>query len=172
MTLPTFSSRWATTNLPAKNSDKSKSKFPGLKEQIRTQRDRIGQLKARQILREIDLRKDAGQFDLALQMAKVPAKDRLAGEIKAEFDNVESEELAARKRVDQTRAAVIELTNQVQNLSNEQIEAVRRFRDEIEVDLHRFNEDRLAAYIRLAKDISMPAQQKLALAISGWLLGK
>ena len=90
-------------------------------------------------------------------------------EIKAEFDNVESEELAARKRVDQTRAAVIELTNQVQNLSNEQIEAVRRFRDEIEVDLHRFNEDRLAAYIRLAKDISMPAQQKLALAISGWL---
>jgi len=147
------------------------SKFPGLKDQIRTQRDRIGQLKARQILREIDLRKDSGQFDLALQMAKVPAKDRLAGEIKAEFDNVESEELAARKQVDQTRSLAIELTKQVQNLSNEQIEAVYRFRDEIEVDLNRFNENRLAAYIRLANDVSMPAQQKLALAISGWILG-
>jgi hypothetical protein len=65
----------------------------------------------------------------------------------------------------------IELTKQVQNLSNEQIEAVNRFRDELETDLNRFNENRLAAYIRLANDISMPAQQKLALAISGWLLG-
>lgn len=147
------------------------SKFPGLKEQIRDQRDKIGQLKARQILREIDLRKDSGQFDLALQMAKVPAKERLAGEIKAEFDNVEADELAARKRVAQTRALAIELTKQVQNLSNEQIEAVNRFRDELETDLNRFNENRLAAYIRLANDISMPAQQKLALAISGWLLG-
>ena len=147
------------------------SKFPGLKEQIRDQRDKIGQLKARQILREIDLRKDSGQFDLALQMAKVPAKERLAGEIKAEFDNVETDELAARKRVAQTRALAIELTKQVQNLSNEQIEAVNRFRDELETDLNRFNENRLAAYIRLANDISMPAQQKLALAISGWLLG-
>lgn len=147
------------------------SKFPGLKEQIRDQRDKIGQLKARQILREIDLRKDSGQFDLALQMAKVPAKERLAGEIKAEFDNVEADELAARKRVSQTRALAIELTKQVQNLSNEQIEAVNRFRDELETDLNRFNENRLAAYIRLANDISMPAQQKLALAISGWLLG-
>ena len=147
------------------------SKFPGLKEQIRDQRDKIGQLKARQILREIDLRKDSGQFDLALQMAKVPAKERLAGEIKAEFDNVEADELAARKRVSQTRALAIELTKQVQNLSNEQIEAVNRFRDELETDLNRFNENRLAAYIRLADDISMPAQQKLALAISGWLLG-
>jgi hypothetical protein len=147
------------------------SKFPGLKEQIRDQRDKIGQLKARQILREIDLRKDSGQFDLALQMAKVPAKERLAGEIKAEFDNVEADELAARKRVAQTRTLAIELTKQVQNLSNEQIEAVNRFRDELETDLNRFNENRLAAYIRLANDISMPAQQKLALAISGWLLG-
>lgn len=147
------------------------SRFPDLKERIRDARDQLGQLKARQILREIKLRKDSGQFDLASQMGQVKSKERLAGAILAEFTDLEEQELDARKKVDESRRKVFSLTVNIRNVSNEQVAAIKRFKNELETDLNRFNEPRLAAYLRLADDGATPDQQKLALAISGWMLG-
>ena len=147
------------------------TRFPDLKERIRDARDQLGQLRARQILREINLRKDSGQFDLALQMAQVKSKERLAGAILAEFTDLEQQELDARQQVEDTRRKVLALTEDIRNVNAEQSSAIKRFKDDLETDLNRFNEPRLAAYMRLADDASMPDQQKIALAISGWLLG-
>lgn len=148
-------------------------KFPVLKERIRDARDQLGQLMARQILREIQLRKDSGQFNYAVQLGRVmlESKDRLAGAILAEFTDIEDQELEARKKIDQTRIKVLALTSNIRNVNDEQSVAIKRFENELETDLNRFNEPRLAAYLRLADAAAMPDQQKLALAISGWLLG-
>ena len=75
------------------------------------------------------------------------------------------------EKVDETRGKVLALTNDVRNVNDEQVVAIKRFQNELETDLNRFNEPRLAAYLRLADVAAMPDQQKLALAISGWLLG-
>ena len=49
--------------------------------------------------------------------------------------------------------------------------AVREIVAEIKTELNINTLDRLADYLRLADDPKMPAEQKVSLAISGWLLG-
>ena len=145
--------------------------FSDLKDRIQDARDQLGQLKARQILREIRLRLDSGQTKLALQLAQVTSKDRLAGEILAEFRDIEEQQIAAQKKLKDTRRLLMELTSRIQNVSDDQLSAIKHFKAEMESELDEFNVPRLDAYLRLADDQTMPNQQKLALAISGWILG-
>ena len=148
--------------------------FAGLKERIRDARDQLGQLKARQILREISLRKDSGQNDLAVELAKATYdanKARLAGEIKSEFEAVAEEEIAARNQLQQTRGQVFELIDNIQNVNGDQAEAISRFRKELETDLNQFNILRLDAYRTVAKAVGVTDQDKFSRAMSGWVLG-
>ena len=50
-------------------------------------------------------------------------------------------------------------------------ESVKPIVGEIKAELNINTLDRMADYLRLADDPKMPAEQKLSLAISGWLLG-
>lgn len=145
--------------------------FPNLKERIRDARDQLGQLKARQILREIRLRMDSGQNQLALQLAQVTNKERLAGEILAEFQDIEEQALESQNELDAQRRQVFDLIANIANINADQVPVVERFKQELESDLNEVNAPRLAAYALQANDASMPDQQKLSLAISGWFLG-
>ena len=146
-------------------------KFANSKDQIRDNRDQLGQLKARQILREIELRKSSGQFDLSVQMAQVTNKDRLAGQIKAEFADAVDQERLVHEGLAESRKKVFSLIENVKLIDDKQVATVQRFKEELESDLNRFNAPRLDAFLRFADDDTILDERKLANAISGWLLG-
>jgi pimeloyl-ACP methyl ester carboxylesterase len=149
----------------------SNPKFANDKDQIRDSRDQLGQLMARQILREIELRKSSGQFDVAIQMAKFTNKDRLAGDIKAEFADIEEQERLVREGLDEKRTKVFNLIDKIKLIDDKQIGIVQSFKEELESDLNRFNAPRLDSFLRFANDAGTLDERKLGIAISGWLLG-
>jgi predicted esterase len=149
-------------------------RFPNLTERIRDARDQLGQLKARRILREIDLRKDSGQYDLAVQFAEVTNKnawDRLAGDIKAELAAVQEEELETKKKTKATRDKILDLISRIENVNDDQALAIQRFKNELETELNRTTAPRLDAFLLVSDLDTTPDVRKLALAISGWMVG-
>ena len=145
--------------------------FPDLKEQLDDNRKLIRQAYAKQILREIRLRMDSGQNRLATDFAKAFNKEGIALEILAEFRELENAVSESEKELDQTRSKIGELIASTQNLDEKQLQAVTRFKNELETDLNPVNAPRLDGYLRFAEDATTPPQQKLSLAISGWILG-
>jgi len=147
------------------------SQFPKLKERIAEQREELAQLKAQQILREVGRRNLAGQPLLARQLAAVTPKDGLADEIKFAFDDVETQAADAEDKLKEKREAVFDLIENIKNVTPDQTAVIDRFKKELESELNSFNALRLDGYLRLRKDATTPDAQKIALAISGWILG-
>jgi len=139
-------------------------RFPDLKDQIKNDRILIRQSYAQQILREIHLRLDTGQLQLATAFAKVFNKEDLLGETLAEFDDLEQTVIRNQKEVDQTRKAITELLASIKNAKPTESEAIKRLKNELETELNIANRSRLDAFLRMANDVSMPAKQKLSLA--------
>ncbi len=146
-------------------------RFPDLTERIDDDRVAIRQAFAQHILREIRLRIDSGQNLLAASFAKAFNKEGIAGETQQEFAELANQVVEAQKKLDQTRNQINELFASIQNVNADQIAAIKRFENELETELNEVNAPRLDAYLRLANDASLPPEQKVSLAISGWLLG-
>lgn len=148
--------------------DRVISDFPDMKD-LGSERTRLHQLMMTDVIREIELRRDAGQYRLAYQLLKeFPEKD-VAGELLLKVSDLlkEYDEGFARAQ------RVVELLQgHVKELADpRQKDQVAAIVGEIEAELNIFNVGRLADYQRLASDEKLLADQKLALAISGWLLG-
>jgi predicted esterase len=148
-----------------------KSKFPDLEERMNDALKEIRQAYARVLLREINLRFDSGQPVTAMSLARAVDKADLAVTVLAEFADIEEKFETQLKKLDTTREKINQCINQVAELDAHQTEAVRRLKAELETELNIQNVPRLDAFLRLADDPTTPAQQKLALIISGWLLG-
>jgi predicted esterase len=121
------------------------------------------------VLNEILARKSAGQHSLAYALLKNFPSDGVAGNILGqvrsqleEYGNLQKERSQV---VEQLRSlvAAIETTS----IRETYTDIVK----EIERELSLGNFDRLAAFRRLQPDDSLTSEQKLALAITGWLLG-
>ncbi|MFO7906627.1 MAG: alpha/beta hydrolase-fold protein [Planctomycetota bacterium] len=148
--------------------DRVISDFPevdGLKEQ----RSRLYQLVMKDLIREIESRRDAGQYKLAYRLLDSFPEEDVAGELLlrvrdllTEYEDLYAEAQRARKLI---KAHVDELAD---HRRKGEIDAITQ---EISTRLNVNNIDRLADYLRLADDEDQGADQKLALAISGWLMG-
>ena len=133
------------------------------------ERNRLLQLVATDTIREIELRRDAGQYKFAYKLLKeFPTKD-VAGELLlkvrdllAEHDKFEAQKTKVLKQLD---GHVKELAG---HKNKDQIVAIT---DEIKRELNVNNMERLADYSRLADDDKLKADQKVSLAITGWVLG-
>jgi predicted esterase len=148
--------------------DRVISDFPDLKD-LENERTRLRQLVAADVIREIELRRDAGQHQQAILLLKnFPEKD-VAGELLLKVSDLLGQYTRLQERGDK---ALQLMTGHVQELASHdakgQIEHITR---EIRGELNFNNLDRLADYLRLADDEKLTAEQKLSLAISGWLLG-
>lgn len=150
-------------------------KFPELEEQIREDRDRLRQVYARRkILNEIRTRFEAGQTELAYQLATVFNPQGIAGEIVAEIADIRNQIGLQRESVDRARTEMSELVERVRSqetLNDGQQRVLDQFLSELETDLSVNNISRLDSYRRLATDEQTSDLQRLALAISGWLMG-
>ena len=144
------------------------SAFPQLVDK-REQLRKLRQLAARRLIREIELRRDAGQHQLVVAMLQgFPAKGVAGVELLRVQDILEEYE----DTIGEAKRILSRLEEDVRRVSDEdqrkQLEVIRK---EIASELNMNTLPRLADYRRLADDDKMGLGQKLALAVSGWLLG-
>ena len=142
---------------------------PEIREQLAPSIRAIRQLSAQRLLSELKLRRQAGQHRLVLGKLRTFPSDNVAGEILQavremiqEYESLEAQRVAALDQFDGLLAAV---ENQALRA---RIEPVQR---ELVEELNLDTLDRMAAFRQMADDPSLLPNEKLALAVSGWLLG-
>lgn len=149
------------------------SDFPNLpagqRQTFEQTRVRLRQTNARRMLTEIETRKKAGQNAFAQSLLEAFPTDNVAGE---------------------TLQAVSGLVREYKQFDDRRVEALARFdeilakikdsalrtkltpvRDEIRAELKLNTIDRMAAFMQFHADDSMTPEDKIALAVSGWLGG-
>jgi len=142
--------------------------FPQLTH-LKKQVSKLRQLSAQRLIDEIKLRKEVGQHRLAIAMLQQFPKQGLAGELLGPINDSLEE---YRRRVEQRKKIVRLLTDHTAALQDAAVRArVKPITAEITSDLNFNNLVRMADYLRLAEGDSLTAEQKVALAVSSWLLG-
>ncbi len=127
------------------------------------------QMSARRLIREIELRRSAGQHELAYNMLDQFPDQGVAGEILLQVRDMLDEYQGTRQRAQQ---AAESLQRHLAEIANEDTRSeVEPAVNEIfgELSLNTF--DRMADYLRLADADELTSEQKVSLAISGWLMG-
>ena len=142
--------------------------FPELHE-LKEQVQALRQLNAQQLIGEIELRRKAGQHSLVLHLLRGFPDEGIAGEtllkvrqMLDEYGRLEDRGKRVSAMLDRHLAAVKDdtLPGRLQPVVNE-----------IKSHLNIHNLDRMADYLRLADDDKLETEQKLSLAVSGWLSG-
>ena len=143
-------------------------RFPDRKE-LQDEVRQLRQLGARRIFKEIELRQAAGQHELVSNLlANFPA-DEVAGETLQQVREMISEYESESQRIKQTME---QLTAAVEELGDpDHRSLVQPTIEEIGATLSRNNVDRLAPFLQLVTDPQLTAEEKMALALSGWYLG-
>ncbi len=129
----------------------------------------LKQLSSRRLLKELELRRSAGQHTFAFSTLKTFPTEGVAGEIlqqvsdmTAQFDTEIGKRELALKKVDELLAKV-------------EIEADRQkigvVRDELQNHLNLNTLDRMTSFLGLVEDENLTAGERLAVAVSGWLVG-
>ena len=142
--------------------------FPEL-EELERQVVTLRQMSARELIKEIELRRDAGQHFLVMNMLSNFPSDDVAGETLQQVREMLAwyeTETAHGKKVQRLIEENLQRVTDVRN--REKLNVVC---EEIIDDLNVNTIPRLAPFERLADDENLAAEQKLSLAISGWLLG-
>lgn len=129
----------------------------------------LGQLRSRRIIDEVNMRREAGQHQLAYSLLqRFPDKD-VAGETLQQV----RETLGEYASLQQRGAQVLkQLEGHVEMIADprtkERASAIYR---EISEELNANTMDRMADYLRLADDPQLSDDSKFAIAASGWLMG-
>ena len=145
--------------------------FPEQKDRIKDLRSENLQYQARQILREIEVRRAAGQTDLALQLVQAANKVGVAGQTLAQFEDIENTLKAIPEKLQATRTQVMDLIARLNDLDQGELRAVKRFEKELETELNEITEPRLSAFLRMSDVAEVDDEAKISLAISGWIRG-
>lgn len=144
------------------------SDFPEMS-QLNDEIRQLRQLGSRLILKELQLRAEAGQHALTRQKLSGFPSEGVAGTTLAQVREL----LAKYEAEDHRREQVLaELGAQAALVPDEDNRALAEsFAKEISTEVGAASIDRLASFERLADAADLTAEQKMALAISGWLVG-
>jgi len=141
----------------------------GLKEQLAPSLRAIVQLSAQQRMRELKLRSAVGQHRFVWNALKRFPTKGVGGEVlqgvRQMIQDYETRESRRLEVVKQLRALASRLQD---TISKENLKPIL---DEIAAEIDENTLDRLAAFLQSAADTDTPDTEKLALAVSGWLLG-
>ncbi|TWU23751.1 peptidase [Bythopirellula polymerisocia] len=142
--------------------------FPD-KADLQTEVQQLRKIGARRILREIQLRHAAGQHELVGRLlTNFPTED-VSGETLQQVREASTDYENDKTRVANISTHLRDLVGKLP--SNDSRALVKPVTDEILDNLNLNNVDRLAPFLQLADDASLTTENKLALAISGWVLG-
>ena len=142
--------------------------FPALAD-LQKQVTALYQLSARRLIKEIELRKDSGQHRLAYNMLQRFPSEGIAGEVLLQVSDMLEEYKELKEKGEKTLALLdshfAEITDPT---TRSEVEPAVQ---EIKTELNIATFSRMADFMRFADDESMTSDQKLALALSGWVLG-
>ncbi|HUE69524.1 MAG TPA: alpha/beta hydrolase-fold protein [Pirellulaceae bacterium] len=130
--------------------------------------DSLRQQGATVLFREIELRRQSGQPLLAIAMLDGFPQEGVAGELLIKRKDMLDEFTAQHE---QGKKVLALLKEHQAALDPKAAAEVKPICDEIAAELNIHTLDRMADYLRLSDDAMTTADQKLSLAISGWLLG-
>ncbi len=143
-------------------------RYPKMLE-LQAQVRQLRQLGARRILQEIELRRDAGQHELVDRLlANFPAEE-VAGETLQQVRETIEQYAGDSAQLDRSKALLKGLLKELR--SDDQRQLIQPIVDEINKEQSRNNLQRLVPFLQLADDETLPAEERIALAVSGWLLG-
>lgn len=152
-------------------------RFPERKDQVALNRSRVRQDRARQVVREIGDRIRNGQTNVARELSgQRMEKEGVAQQVLLELQDLITGLDEAQEKVENVRGQIIDLVkryreNPPKAITKEQETMLGQFLAELESDLSPSNVARLDSYLVQAPDATQKDQEKLALAISGWLEG-
>ena len=142
---------------------------PELKEELAPSLRAIRQLSAQRLLSELRLRRDAGQHRLVADLLQRFPAEGVGGEI-LQGVRVMTEES---QKHEARRVSVVEHLKELSARIPDTIqrENLKPILDEIAAEIGPNTLNRMAAFLLYADDREMSEQEKVSLAISGWLLG-
>jgi predicted esterase len=142
--------------------------FPELKELERQVRA-LRQMSSQRLIKEIEMYRESGQHVLAHRLLKTFPDEDVAGETLLKIRDMLAEYDKAREQGQR----VLDLLDQHAKVVKDPkiAERIKLIREEIHGELNIINLNRFADYLRLADDDKLGGEQKLSLAVSGWLLG-
>lgn len=140
-------------------------KLAGLKKRVAG----LHQNSARRLIREIQMRRKAGQLGLAYRMLSGFPTEGVAGETLLQVREILGEYSASKNQGEKILGLLTKHLAEVKDAGVKKDLQVAL--DEISARLNTNTLGRMAAYLRLADDDKLSAEQKLSLAVSGWLMG-
>ncbi|WP_339742423.1 hypothetical protein [uncultured Rubinisphaera sp.] len=143
--------------------------FPDFANRINELRLLIRQLQALEFLNEFKTRLAAGQFELVYQKAHQFPRQDINQATLQEVDRIISDHEAAYEQMDRIRAELSRLQAEVK--SPQQLVRFQDMRSVIDKRLSRHNLEKLTPFVQNLDDQFLTAEQKLALAYSGWIVG-
>ncbi len=123
---------------------------------------------AAQLLEEAEIRSAAGQVELARDMLNQFPLQAVGRVTRLQVNDALAKLDGAR---DQTQLLVKQLRHQVGQLDARQSEALATIVDEIDAGLSAATLARLSDYTRLGNAETLPLDNRIALAVAGWILG-
>ncbi len=142
--------------------------FPALAD-LKKQVAALFQLSARRLIKEIELRKDSGQHPLAYSMLQRFPSEGVAGEVLLQVSELLDEYKDLKQKGEKTLELLdLHLAEITDPTTRSEVEPAVQ---EIKAELNITTFSRMADFTRFADDESMTSDQKMALALSGWLLG-
>ncbi len=149
--------------------DRISEEFPELKDWAEDYRSQIFEARARESFHEIDSRRKAGQHKLAMAFAKATPVDKVSGTLFRTSREILDEYQDALQKRDE---AILMLDMLQATIDPKQADKLRSLRAKLLDELTFDSIDRLNPFLRSKIDESLIADQKLALAYSGWVLGE
>ena len=144
------------------------AEFPELAAAVERIDAQLGPVWAQQILGDVLAARDAGQHDFARQaIARFP-ENRLTPATRVRLADLRDEYRANRERIDR---ALLRIDQFVAELPADRRAELAPFRTEVRDGLSWDTLDRLGPFLQFEADGARPAADRLAQAISGWLLG-
>jgi len=142
---------------------------PAAKEQVAPTLLALRQMAAQRFLNELKLRRDAGQHQLVLSSLEHFPSEGVAGEVlQAVREMVDS----YRGMQTQRKAVIAKIDELLAKLDDSALRGqFQPIRDEIAAELSFSTLSRMAAFMQHADDTELRLPERLALAVTGWLLG-
>jgi pimeloyl-ACP methyl ester carboxylesterase len=140
-----------------------------LKKELEPNLRAITQLSAKRLANELRLRHDAGQHHLVFEKLKQFPSEGVGGEIlqgvREMIEDYETREIRRLSVVKHLKTLTAKIPDTIQR------ENLKPILDEMADEIGPNTLDRMAAFLQNADDAKMSDAEKVALAISGWLLG-
>lgn len=121
-----------------------------------------------QLLEEAEMRREVGQYHLARQILETFPSQQLGRVSRLKVQDALAEMNASREQIESLKTR---LRGQVQQLKEPQAQALQPIVREIAEGLSPDTLPRLSDYVRLGEAETLPVDNRVALAVSGWLLG-